>query len=182
MFGSNGKESACNAGDPSSIPWSGRSPGGRNGNPLQYSCLENPMDRGAWWATVHGVAKSQTWLSDWVCTYNTHYLLKKLFIWLHQVLQHMGFYCGIVVQSLNRVQLFATPWTAACQASLSSTIAWNLLKLMSIELLMPSNHVILHCLLLFLLSWVNSCHQVSKVLELQLQHQSFQYIFRVNLL
>ena len=53
-----GKESACNAGDPSLIPGSGRSPGEGNGYPLQYSCLENPMDRGAWRATVHGVAKS----------------------------------------------------------------------------------------------------------------------------
>ena len=61
--GSDGKASACNAGDPSSIPGSGRSPGKGNGNPLQYSCLENPMDRGAWWATVHGVAKSRTRLS-----------------------------------------------------------------------------------------------------------------------
>ena len=51
--------SACNAGDLDSIPGSGRSPGEGNGNPLQYSCLENPMDRGAWWATAHGVAKSQ---------------------------------------------------------------------------------------------------------------------------
>ena len=49
-----GKECACNAGDPGSIPGSGRSPGEGNGNPLQYSCLENPMDRGAWQATVHG--------------------------------------------------------------------------------------------------------------------------------
>ena len=55
--------SACNAGDPGSIPGSGRSPGEENGNPLQYSCLENPMDGGAWWATVHGVAKSPTRLS-----------------------------------------------------------------------------------------------------------------------
>ena len=47
------------AGDMSSIPESGRSPGGEHGNPLQYSCLENPMDRGAWWATVYGVIKSQ---------------------------------------------------------------------------------------------------------------------------
>ena len=54
------KESACNAGDASSIPGLGRSLGGGHGNPLQYSCLENPMDRGAWWATVHRVAKSQT--------------------------------------------------------------------------------------------------------------------------
>ena len=49
-----------NVGDTGSIPESGRSPGEGNGNPLQYSCLENPMDRGAWWATVHGVVKSQT--------------------------------------------------------------------------------------------------------------------------
>ena len=57
--GSASKESACNAGDPSLIPGSGRSPEGRNGNPLQYSCLENPMDRGVWQATIHGAAKSQ---------------------------------------------------------------------------------------------------------------------------
>ena len=52
-----GKESACNAGDPGSIPGSGRPPGEGNGNPLQYSCLENHMDRGAWQATVRGVAR-----------------------------------------------------------------------------------------------------------------------------
>ena len=52
------KVSACNAGDLGSIPGLGRSPGEGNGNPLQYSCLENPMDRGASWATVHGVAES----------------------------------------------------------------------------------------------------------------------------
>ena len=50
----------ANAGDLSSIPGSGRSPGEGNGNPLQYSCLDNSVDRGAWWATVHGVTKSQT--------------------------------------------------------------------------------------------------------------------------
>ena len=58
--GSDGKESACNAGDLCSIPGLGRSPGEGNGNTLQYSCLGNPMDRGAWWASVHGVAQSQT--------------------------------------------------------------------------------------------------------------------------
>ena len=52
-----GKESACNAGDPGSVPGSGRCPGEGSGNLLQYSCLENPMDGGAWWGTVHGVAK-----------------------------------------------------------------------------------------------------------------------------
>ena len=61
--GSDDKESTCNAGDWGLIPGSGRSPGGGNGNPLQYSCLGNPMDRGAWRVTVHGVAKSQTRLS-----------------------------------------------------------------------------------------------------------------------
>ena len=59
-----GKESACNAGDLGSIPGLGRAPGGEHGNPLQCSCLENPMDRGAYRATVHGLAKSRTWPSD----------------------------------------------------------------------------------------------------------------------
>ena len=56
--GSDGKESACNTGEPGSMPGSGRAPGERNGYPLQFSCLENPMDRGAWWAAVHRVAES----------------------------------------------------------------------------------------------------------------------------
>ena len=55
---SDNKESACNAGDQGSIPGLGRSPGEGNGNPFQYSCLENSMDLGAWWTTVHGVAKN----------------------------------------------------------------------------------------------------------------------------
>ena len=61
---SDSKASAYNAGNLGSIPGSGRSPGEGKGNPLQYSCLENPMDWGAWWATVHGVTKSRTRLSD----------------------------------------------------------------------------------------------------------------------
>ena len=64
LGGSDGKVSAYNAGDLGSIPGLGRSPRGGHGNPLQYSCLENSMDWGAWWATVHGVAKSWTWLRD----------------------------------------------------------------------------------------------------------------------
>ena len=67
--GSDGKESACNAGDPSSTPGMGRSSGEGNGNPLQYSCLENSMDRGAWGAMVPGIAKSQTRLSDFTLTF-----------------------------------------------------------------------------------------------------------------
>ena len=60
--GSDGKESTCNAGDPSLIPGLRNSPGKVNSYPLQYSCLGNPMERGAWYATVHGITKSQTQL------------------------------------------------------------------------------------------------------------------------
>ena len=73
LGGAGGKEPACQCrrcGDVGSAPGSGRSPGGGHGNPLQYSCLENPMDRGAWWATVYKVAESQTipkQLSTHVC-------------------------------------------------------------------------------------------------------------------
>ena len=67
--GSESKESAFNAGDLGSIPGLGRSLGEGHGNPLQYSCLENPMDRSPWWATVHGVAKSRTQLSNFTFTF-----------------------------------------------------------------------------------------------------------------
>ena len=97
-----------------------------------------------------------------------------------------------VVQSLSCVRLFGTPWTAAHQASLSFTICWSLLKRMSIELVMLSNHLILFRPLLLLPSTfpsirvffqrVDSLHQVANVLELQLQGQSFQWIFRVDFL
>ena len=101
-------------------------------------------------------------------------------------------YCCCVVQLLSHVWLFETPWTAAHQASLSFTISRSLLKFMSIELVMLSNHLIL-CRppspLSFNLSqhqglfqWVSSSHQVAKVLELQLAHQSFQWIFRDDFL
>ena len=62
--GSDGKASAYNAGDPGSVPGSGRSPGEGNGSPLQYSCLENPKDGRAWWAAIHRVAKSQARLNE----------------------------------------------------------------------------------------------------------------------
>ena len=75
---SDGKESACNVGNPGSIPGSGRSPGEGNGYPLQHSFLENSMERGAWQTTVHGVAKSQTWLNDWHFHFHIHtWLLDK---------------------------------------------------------------------------------------------------------
>ena len=76
--GSNGKESACNTRNPGLILRLGRSPGEGIGNPLQHSCLENPMDGGAWQAAVHGVAKSQTWLSDFTFTFHFHALEKEM--------------------------------------------------------------------------------------------------------
>ena len=75
------KNPAANAGDIRDvglIPGSGRSLEGGHSNPLQYSCLENPMDRGAWWATVHGVAKSRTLLSDFTFTFPFHALEKEM--------------------------------------------------------------------------------------------------------
>ena len=66
------KETACNAGDPGSIPWLGRSPGKGNSNELQYACLENSTDRGAWQATVHGVPNSQTQLSNFHLSLSQH--------------------------------------------------------------------------------------------------------------
>ena len=69
LMAQTGKASAQNAGDPGSISGLGRAPGEGNGNPLQYSCLENSMDGGALWATVHGVAKSRTQLSDFTFSF-----------------------------------------------------------------------------------------------------------------
>ena len=80
--GSDSKESAYNGGDRGSVPGLGRSPGEGNDNPLQYSCLENPMDRGAWQATVHGVEKSWTQLNIWALGLNNRYkwtLVKRSF-------------------------------------------------------------------------------------------------------
>ena len=76
--GPDGKASAYNAGDQGSIPGLGRSSGEGNGNPLQYSCLENPMNRGAWWSTVHGITKSQTQLSNFTF-YREYGWIKLLF-------------------------------------------------------------------------------------------------------
>jgi len=68
---SDGKESACSSGDLGLIPVSGRSPGEGNGNPLQHSCLENSMDRGAWWVTVHGSVKGSSKSKDLTTTKNS---------------------------------------------------------------------------------------------------------------
>ena len=167
-------------------PWVRRSPGEGNGNPLQCACPENPMDGEAWQATVHGVAKSWSDVTEqltlffpykerdraWilcVCVcekfemnwQQLFFLMRKVFFfflfnfWLHYIFIALrglslvaapglscSMACGIfpvvVAQSLSRIQLFLTPWTAAHQASLSFTISRRLLRLMSIELVMPS--------------------------------------------
>ena len=80
------KASAYDMRDPGSIPESGRSPGEGNGNPLQYSCLENSMDGGAWWVIVHGVAKSQTQLSNFTFTWSS----LNIYLWAFLVAQYMG--------------------------------------------------------------------------------------------
>ena len=95
-----------------------------------------------------------------------------------------------VVQSLSHVRLFVTQWTTACQASLSFTIFQSLLKLMSIEMVMLSNHLILCHLLLLpsifpsirIFSIESALHQVANVLELRLQHPSLQWVFRIDFL
>ena len=105
--------------------------------------------------------------------------------WKFKSLLNPSIWLFFVIQSLGCVQLFLTPWTAARQASLSFTVSQSLLRLMSLESVMPPNHLILSCPLLLPSAFLSSrlffsSHQVAKVLELQLQHQSFQWIFRVD--
>ena len=90
---------ASNARDAGSIPGSRSSPGGGNGNPLQYSCLENPMDRGTWWAAIHGVTKSWTWLSDWTHTQKHTHTYKHMYNWLTAIYLKLTHCCqSITIQ------------------------------------------------------------------------------------
>ena len=106
--------------------------------------------------------------------------------------QNFNQWLFVIVQSLSHIRLFVTPGTTACQASLSLTISWSLLKLLSMEPVMSSNHFIL-CYSLLLLPSIfpssrvfsnefSSFHQVAKVLDLQLQHQPFRWMFRIEFL
>ena len=110
--GSDGKESACNAGDLGSIPVSGRSPGKGKGHPLHYSCLGNPMDRGAWWATVCGVTRSQAWLSNthsgvecWVIWQSYFYFFEKPPVCFPQWLHQFTFPTTVYESSLSSISL-----------------------------------------------------------------------------
>ena len=120
--GSGGKESTCNAGDLSSVPGSGRSSGEGNGYPLQYSCLENPMDRGAWWATIHRVANSGArlpWLSmhTWLIIFhgkchkkrNQRIILKKIF--LLEIWWIVAIWVGVQITSIRRQRGWSDYWS-----------------------------------------------------------------------
>ena len=128
------KESACSAGDPVSIPGSGRSPGEGNSNPLQYSCLENPTDRGAWQTTVHGVARVRHNLATKeterveTCCIAQGAQFSALWWprgvgwkwWWEGGSQGRRYmYVCAALSPFSRVQFFATPWTVAHQAPLS---------------------------------------------------------------
>ena len=129
-----------------------------------------------WWKC------SEIWWRWWV--HSSANILKPPIIHIKSV--------NFVVKSLSCIPLFVTPWTAARQAPLSITNSWSLFKLMSIEPVMPSNHLILCCFLLHLPSTFPSIrafsnesvlhHQMAKVLEFQLQHQSIQWIYRNDFL
>ena len=107
--GSEDKASACNAGDPGSIPGLGRSPGEGNGNPLQCSCLENTGDRGAWWASVYGVAQSRTqlkWLSSSSSIQCYHYHLSKFHI--YALVYCIGIFLSGLLHSVSSAPVSST--------------------------------------------------------------------------
>ena len=100
------KNPPVNAGDTrdvGSVSGLGRSPGRGNGNPLQYSCLENPMHRGAWQVIVHGIAKSRTWLSDWA-QHTSMYNLGKWKLYYHQV-KYFGIYLNALLYNPTQIKM-----------------------------------------------------------------------------
>ena len=128
LGGSEGEESACNEGDTGLIPGLGRCPGEGYSYPLQYSCQENSMDRGAWWATAHRVAKE-------LDIYN-----------INNIIQYEDLHCSVTESCLT----LSNPMNCSMPVFLILYYFLKLLKLMSIESVMPSNHLIL-CRLLLLL-------------------------------
>ena len=142
--GSDGKESAWSSGDLGSFPGSEWSPWEGNGNLLQYSCLENSKDRGAWWATVHGIKRIR---HNWgINTFNTYYLLLIIFILLENI-------SDIQFSSVTQLCLtLCNPMECSTPGLQVHRNSWSLLKLMSIKSVMPSNRLILCCPLLLLSS------------------------------
>ena len=162
--GSDGKVSACNAEDLGSIPGLGRPPGEGNGNPLQYSCLENPMDGGVWWATVHGVAKSRTQLSDFTFTFKEFICQKP------QLCLTCPRYCSLMERADLSERLFPPGWDSWTLEPLAQH-PWSLLPwicpyqaapccasdVVFDFLLWPELHE-LNCIILSLCSmWVQLC-------------------------
>ena len=116
--GSHSKASACNAGDVGSIPGSERSPGEGNGNPLQYSWLENSMDGRAWWATIRGVPKSGTWLSNFTFTFFSALRIRWPKCWIFSI-SPSNEYSGLIS--------FRTDWfDLALEGTLKSLLQHNL--------------------------------------------------------
>ena len=129
--------------DAGSGPGLGRSPGGEHGNPLQYSRLENPMDRGAWQAPFSPQGCKELDITE--VTACTRSLNRPLDCQTWNIINRISW-----VQSISHVWPFVTPWTAACQASLSITNSLSLLKLMSLSQWCHPNHLIIFHPLLFL--------------------------------
>ena len=140
------KNPPANAGDireAGSIPGWRRSPGEGNGNPLQYSCLENPMDKGAWWATVRGVAKSQTWLKRFSTAQEDTYFSRRVFL---------SPFPSLLFPSLC-LQAFQ------CFFILKQTLSWACLSLHPFALCMLETQGILH-------GWVSDALRESSLLQL----------------
>ena len=147
------------------------------------------MDRGTWQATVHGVTRV---IHDWATNTSTFFtILSWTNVWNSKEKGEVSVQFS-AVQSISRVQLFMTPWTATCQASLSITNSQSLLKLMPIESVRPSSQLILCHPLLLQPSIIPSIRvfsnesalriRLAKILEFQFQHQSFQWTPRTDLL
>ena len=195
---SSSKEPACQC-RRASMPGSGKSPGGGHGNPFQYSGLGNPMERGTWWDTVHGLAKRQTRLNRFsmhVCVYKVTQtsISENLVAWNLKLIaiRLLKPYIGeniqehlIVVQSSSHVWFLETlwPWTAARQGSLFFTISQSLPKFMFIASVMPSSHLILWCCLLLLPSLFPSIREFSSELSVYirwLKYWSFSFSNRTS--
>ena len=170
----------CKTGDVGLIPGLGSHPGIGNGNPLQYSCLENTMDGGAWWATVHGVTKSQTWLSDWGHTHTQTSQVNELssFLCISSVAQS----CPTLCDSMD-CSTPGLPVHHQLPESTQTHVHWVRDAIQpSHPLSSPSPPAFNLSQHQGLFKWVSSSHQVAKVLEFQLQHQSFQWTPRTDLL